>query len=276
MNGAERPGRVRLLTVAGSDSGGGAGIQADLKTFAAHGGYGASAVTALTAQNTLGVRAVLPVPPDFVAAQIDAVLEDLGADAAKTGMLANAGVVNAVAGRLAAHRVPVLVVDPVMVAASGDPLLEPEAVAALRGALLPLATLATPNLPEAERLAGRATRDLADRRDLARELGSTCRAVLLKGGHAPAGPGGIVDLLWDGRTLHEFAHPRIATTADHGTGCSLSAAITARLALGAPLVEACRGAIDWLAGALRSATPLGGGRGPVDHLWELAPRRVPA
>lgn len=273
MIAGERPGRLRLLTVAGSDSGGGAGIQADLKTFAAHGGYGMSAITALTAQNTIGVREILAVPPAFVAAQLDAVFEDLGVDAVKTGMLADAGVVEVVAERLAAWRPPLLVVDPVMVAASGDPLLEPAAVTALAESLLPLATVATPNLPEGERLAGRTTRDLPDRRELARELGRGCRAVLLKGGHAPDDPAGppdrIVDLLWDGDRLHEFAHPRIATRADHGTGCSLSAALTARLARGLPLVDACRGAIEWLAGALRHATPLGRGRAPVDHLWRF-------
>jgi hydroxymethylpyrimidine/phosphomethylpyrimidine kinase len=273
MNAGERPGRLRLLTVAGSDSGGGAGIQADLKTFAAHGAYGMSAITALTAQNTLGVRGVLAVAPEFVGAQIDAVLEDLGADAVKTGMLADAGVVAVVAERLAAWRPPALVVDPVMVAASGDPLLEPDAVAVLADRLLPLATVATPNLPEGERLAGGATRDLADRRELTRELGRLARAVLLKGGHASPDPNDsddrIVDLLWDGVRLHEFAHPRLATRADHGTGCSLSAALAVRLARGMPLVEACGGAIEWLAGALRHAAPLGRGRAPVDPLWRV-------
>jgi hydroxymethylpyrimidine/phosphomethylpyrimidine kinase len=267
-----RAGRARLLSIAGSDSGGGAGIQADLKTFAAHGAFGMTAITALTAQNTLGVRAVHVVPADFVAAQIDAVFEDLGVDAVKIGMLALREIVEAVADRLEAYAGPPVVLDPVMVAASGDPLLEPDAVEAIRRRLLPLATVVTPNLPEAVRLAGRAAGTLAERLDLARELGRSTRAVLLKGAHAAGDE--IVDVLWDGRELHSFVHARIATRADHGTGCTLSAALAARLAVGTPLPEACRGAIEWLQGALRHAEPLGRGHGPVDHLWELAGRRA--
>ena len=263
---------VRLLTVAGSDSGGGAGIQADLKTFAAHGGFGMSAVTALTAQNTLGVHGVLLVPADFVGAQIDAVFEDLGVDGIKVGMLGSAAVARRVAERLAAHAGPPLVLDPVMVAASGDPLLEPDAVEEIRRGLFPLATLVTPNLPEAERLVGVRAASLEERAELARELGRQTRAVLLKGAHAPGDE--VVDLLWDGRKLHSFSHPRIATRAGHGTGCTLSSAIAARLATGATLEEACRGAIAWLEGALRSAPELGSGHAPVDHLWECSAREA--
>jgi hydroxymethylpyrimidine/phosphomethylpyrimidine kinase len=258
----------RVLTIAGSDSGGGAGIQADLRTFAAHGAYGTSAITALTAQNTLGVRAVHAAPADFVAAQIDAVFEDIPPDAVKVGMLADAAIVVAVAGRLAAWSGPPLVVDPVMIAQSGDPLLADDAVAALRERLLPLATVITPNLPEAERLAGRSARSLADRRELAAEIGRAAgTAVLLKGGHAPGDD--IVDLLWHDGRVEEVAHPRLATGAGHGTGCTLSSAVAARLARGEPLAAACRGAIEWLSAALAAAEPIGRGSGPVDVLWKL-------
>jgi hydroxymethylpyrimidine/phosphomethylpyrimidine kinase len=274
-SGPDRPGPEspaprppRLLTIAGSDSGGGAGIQADLKTFAAHGGFGMSALTAVTAQNTLGVRAIHALPPAFVEAQIDAVLEDLGVDAIKVGMLADAPLVEAVAGRLAGVRATgraPIVVDPVMIAASGDPLLEPGAISALRDRLLPLATLITPNLPEGERLLGAAASGLGERERLARTLGEIAPAVLLKGGHADEDP--LTDLLWDGERIHRFRHPRLATRATHGTGCTLSAAIAARLGRGEPLVEAVAGAIDWLHQAIARAPALGRGAGPVDHAW---------
>lgn len=261
----------RLLTIAGSDSGGGAGIQADLKTFAAHGGFGMSAVTAVTAQNTLGVHGVVALSPEFIELQIDSVVDDLGVDAVKVGMLADESLVIAVAGRLAALRAASpslpIVVDPVMVAASGDPLLADEAIGALRDRLLPLATLITPNLPEAERLAGSRAGDLAGREELAMRLGDLAPAVLLKGGHADEDP--LTDLLWDGTRLHAFRHPRIETRATHGTGCTLSAAIAARLGRGEALAEAAGGAIEWLHEAIARARPLGGGSGPVDHFWKL-------
>src|SRR6185436_10404104 len=223
----------RLLTIAGSDSGGGAGIQADLKTFAAHGVYGMSVITALTAQNTREVRAVHAAPPDFVAAQIDAVFEDIGVDAVKIGMLADAGLVRAVAGRLRSHlqetRLPI-VLDPVMIAKSGAPLLADDAVAALAEELIPLATLVTPNLPELERLTGLPVASEEERRRAAEALASFADggpAVLGKGGHAE-GPE-VVDLLLAEGRWHRFVHPRIETTATHGTGCTLSSAIAARL-----------------------------------------------
>jgi hydroxymethylpyrimidine/phosphomethylpyrimidine kinase len=277
--------RLRLLTIAGSDSGGGAGIQADLKTFAAHGAYGMSAVTAITAQSTLGVTAVHEVPPAVVAAQIDAVFGDLGVDGVKIGMLSSAPIVAAVADRLAAHRAgragdrgrPPLVLDPVMVAKSGDPLLAGDAVAALVERLLPLATVVTPNLPEARRLTGLAGEDERAREAMARALaaagargGDAGPAVLLKGGHAAGAE--VVDLLWDGERLHRFAAPRIATASDHGTGCTLSSALAVQLAAGRPLADAAARAIGYLRGALAAAFPLGAGRGPVDHLYRLAPR----
>jgi hydroxymethylpyrimidine/phosphomethylpyrimidine kinase len=265
----------RLLTIAGSDSGGGAGIQADLKTFAAHGGYGMSVIAALTAQNTREVRAVHEVPPEMVAAQIDAVLEDLGADAVKIGMLSSAAIIRAVAGRLRFHlgetRVPI-VLDPVMVAKSGARLLREDAVAALRDDLLPLATLVTPNLPELEALTGLAAGTLDRRLAAARALAARGPAVLAKGGHAEGDE--VVDLLVgrDGG-VHRFVHPRLHTPSTHGTGCTLSSAIAARLGVGEELPRAVAGAIAYLSGALAAAYPLGkgDGHGPVNHLFGLGP-----
>jgi hydroxymethylpyrimidine/phosphomethylpyrimidine kinase len=270
----------RLLTIAGSDSGGGAGIQADLKTFAAHGAYGMSVITALTAQNTREVRAVHEVPPEMVAAQIDAVLEDIGADAIKIGMLSSAGIIRAVADRLRFHlkdkKVPV-VLDPVMIAKSGDRLLRADAVEALKAELLPLATLVTPNLPELEALTGLRVRTEGARRVAARGLVAKGPAVLVKGGHAEGEE--VVDLLVEKRRgweIHRFAHPRLHTPSTHGTGCTLASAIAARLGAGERLRSAVAGAIDYLAGALAAAYPLGAGdgHGPVNHLFELRP--VPA
>ena len=267
MSAGRRSGqRPRLLTIAGSDSGGGAGIQADLKTFAAHGGFGMSVLTAVTAQNTLGVAAVHVLPPSMVAAQLDAVLGDIGADAVKIGMLASAEIVSAVAARLRAHGVPgvlPVVLDPVMVAASGDPLLEPDAVAAIRSELLPLATVVTPNLPEAERLSGLPVASEHERRAAAQALAAAGPAVLIKGGHDPEGEE-LMDLLLDAGSFHQFRHPRQATRATHGTGCTLAAALAARLGRGERVPEATAGAIAYLQQAMAVAYPVGAGRGPVD------------
>jgi hydroxymethylpyrimidine/phosphomethylpyrimidine kinase len=253
------------LTIAGSDSGGGAGIQADLKTFAALGVFGTSAIVAVTAQNTLGVRSWIALPPEMVAAQIDAVIEDLGADAVKTGMLANAAIIEVVAERVRAHGLATLVVDPVMVAKSGDPLLEPAAVAALRERLLPLALVVTPNRPEAEVLSGRPVRSLAEARDAARALVDLgARHAVVKGGH---GEGPAIDVLYDGHGFHEYEAPRIATRHTHGTGCTFASAIAAELAKGATVPEAVRRAKDYLTHALRHAPGLGHGHGPVHHFW---------
>ncbi len=264
----------RLLTIAGSDSGGGAGIQADLKTFDAHGVYGMSAITALTAQNTREVRAVWAAPPDFVAAQIDAVFDHLGVDAVKIGMLADAGLVRAVAGRLRSHLqgargIPV-VLDPVMISKSGAPLLRGDAVEALAEELIPLATLVTPNLPELARLTGLPVESEEERRRAGEALAGRGPAVLVKGGHAEGEE--VVDLLFTagpaGGQWHRFVHPRIATSATHGTGCTLSSAIAARLGRGEDLPGAVEGAIDWLQGAMAAAFPLGSGYGPVNHLYQ--------
>ena len=260
------PGRTRsvALTIAGSDSGGGAGIQADLKTFHAFGVFGTSAVTAITAQNTLGVAAVHPVPLDVVRAQIDAVVEDLRPAALKSGMLATAPLVELVAERIAAHRLERYVLDPVMVATSGDRLLDDDALEALRRRLLPLAEVVTPNLPEAAALVGGEVGSVDEMRRAARELVSLgARAALLKGGHLEGDE--AVDLLWDGREERLWRRARIETRSTHGTGCTLSAAIAAGLARGARLPDAADRALAFVARAIASAPGLGRGHGPIDH-----------
>ncbi|BDG01029.1 bifunctional hydroxymethylpyrimidine kinase/phosphomethylpyrimidine kinase [Anaeromyxobacter oryzae] len=257
------------LTIAGSDSGGGAGIQADLRTFAAHRLHGTSAITAVTAQNSVGVSAWVALEARMVVAQIEAVATDMPVAATKTGMLANAEIISAVAD--AAGRLPLgpLVVDPVMVAKSGDRLLDAAAERAYVERLFPRAALVTPNLFEAEALLGRPVRDLAAMREAARELArSGARAVLVKGG---ALAGDAVDVLFDGERLVEIPGPRVDTRNVHGTGCTLSAAICARLARGEGLVDAVRGAKAYLVEALRRSYAVGRGRGPVDHLHPLFP-----
>jgi len=258
-----RPRPPRLLTIAGSDSGGGAGIQADLKTFAAHGAYGMSVVTAVTAQNTLGVTAVEVLPVPIVRAQLDAVLGDLGVDGIKIGMLASAAIVDAVADGLVAARGVPIVLDPVMVAKGGASLLADDAVEALRERLLPLATLVTPNLPEAERLVGRRIATEAHRVAACAALGAAGCAVLLKGGHGDGDE--IVDLLWHEGEVHRFTQARQHTRATHGTGCTLSSAIAARLARGEPLPAAVGGALDYVQAAIATAPGFGAGHGPLNH-----------
>jgi hydroxymethylpyrimidine/phosphomethylpyrimidine kinase len=263
------PRRPRALTIAGSDSGGGAGIQADLKTFAAFGVYGASAITAITAQNTIGVRAIHDVPASMVAAQIDAVLDDIGADAAKTGMLSSPEIIETVADRLRAHAVAALVVDPVMVAKSGDRLLREDAVRALRDLLLPLAAVVTPNAPEATVLSGIDVFDAASAREAARRIHDLGPAmVVVKGGHLDGDTSD--DLVFDGRAFEVLSGRRIATRHTHGTGCTFSAAICACLARGLAPLEAVREARAYVQGAIEHAEPLGGGHGPVNHLWRLS------
>lgn len=257
------------LTIAGSDSSGGAGIQADLKTFAALGVYGTSAVTALTAQNTVGVRGVHPVPVDVVLAQVDAVLDDLPVAAVKTGMLATAEIVRAVADLAAAGRLPQLVVDPVMVASSGDRLLEPQAERLYLDALLPHAAVLTPNLREAEVLLDAPIRTLADQREAARALGALgAAAVVVTGGHAVTDAAGeAVDVVWDGDRVHELRGPRIDTGNNHGTGCTFASATAAALATGVDAHQAVRHAKDFVTGAITGGTAwrLGRGHGPLDH-----------
>lgn len=275
----------RVLTIAGSDSGGGAGIQADLKTFAALGCYGMSALTALTAQNTVGVQAIHAVPPAFITAQIDAVFSDIGADATKVGMVHSAPAIETVATGLRDHRAANVVVDPVMVAASGDPLLEPDAVTTLRDVLVPVATVLTPNLAEAALLLG--TDDLRVRAsarepgggDLGSEIEDACRAladlgadaVLIKGGHA--GGERSVDVLYlrDTQQFERFDAPRVDTDNTHGTGCTLSSAIAAHLTRGVAVTDAVAAAKTYLTQALQAGAKrhLGAGHGPVHHFYDV-------
>ena len=257
---------VTALTIAGSDSGGGAGIQADLKSFAAHGVYGTSAITALTAQNTQSVRGVFAVPPEFVVAQIDAVASDITVHAAKTGMLATPEIVEAVAQALSRWAFPHVVVDPVMVAKSGDQLLAEAAVQSVRRDLVPRASVITPNRMEAEVLLGRPVLTRADARDAARRLVDLgARAAIVKGGHFDEAE--VVDLLFDGSTFHEFRHPRQQTRHTHGTGCTFAAALAANLALGHALPDAVQRTTDYVAGAIAHGLAIGGGHGPLDHFW---------
>lgn len=252
------------LTIAGSDSGGGAGIQADLKTFAAWGCYGTSVIVAITAQDTLGVHAVHPVPANIISAQLRAVGDDLPSDAFKTGMLATRELVDLVADTIAARSWPHYVLDPVMVATSGDRLLDADAVSAVRTRLLPLASVVTPNLDEAEILTGLEVRDpnaMARAGKVLLELGA--QAALVKGGHLDSDI--LVDILVTPNHIERFARSRFATRATHGTGCTLSAAITAALALGMPLDKAVKDALEYVQRAIREAPGLGKGNGPVWH-----------
>lgn len=257
--------RGRVLIIAGSDSGGGAGIQADIKTITALGAYAATAITALTAQNTLGVHGVHPVPLDFLRLQIECVLADIGADVVKTGMLADAPTIELVAGVLAEQAPGVaLVVDPVMVAKGGHALLDPDAVATLTRRLVPLATLLTPNLPEAEALSGLQIRDHpAMRRAAPALLALGAPAVLLKGGHLEGET--VLDLLASEAGIEEFASARIATRHTHGTGCTLASAIAAGLAQGMTLSDAVARGRRYVHAAIATAPGLGAGHGPINH-----------
>ena len=255
----------KVLTIAGSDSGAGAGIQADLKTFAAHGVYGSSAITAITAQNTVGVTAVLALSPQLVAAQIDAIIDDLGAHAVKTGMLANAAIIVIVASKIAEHRLKNLVVDPVMVATSGDLLIRQNAVAVLRSKLIPLATVVTPNIPEAEVLTGMKLRTAEEIREAARRIVKMgAQSVIVKGGHLK---GPAMDLFFDGKKFTPLYAPRIRTKNTHGTGCTLSAAIAANLAKGEKIATAVADAKRYITQALRHSYRIGSGHSPVHHFY---------
>ena len=263
--------RGRVLIIAGSDSGGGAGIQADIKTVTALGGYAASAITAVTVQNTLGVQAVHPVPVDIVAAQARAVLDDIGADAIKTGMLGSRAVVEAVAALLAETGAPA-VVDPVMISKSGVALLDPAALDAFRTLMIGCAALLTPNAPEAEALTGVAVTSLEGQRQAGEALlRAGASAVLVKGGHVP-GPR-VIDLLITPGGETSFEGPRLDTRHTHGTGCTLASACAAGLAQGMGLTEAVARAIAYTAEAIARAPGLGAGAGPLDHGWRL--RRGP-
>jgi len=260
------------LTIAGSDSSGGAGIQADLKTFAAFGLYGVSAITAVTAQSTKGIEATLALPADLVTAQIEAVAGDLTIRATKIGMLSSAAIVEAVTAAIEELDLPLVVVDPVLVSSSGDRLLDEDGVRALCAELLPRARVVTPNIPEAEALSGVRIASMDDAREAARrihEMGPA--AVIVTGGHGTANAE-VVDLLFDGHAFHELRVPRVESRNTHGTGCTYASAVTAGLALGLDLPAAATRAQAYVAGAIRHAPGLGHGRGPLEHFWE---RRAP-
>jgi hydroxymethylpyrimidine/phosphomethylpyrimidine kinase len=264
------------LTIAGSDSSGGAGIQADLKTFAAFGLYGASAITAITAQSTTGIEETLALPADLVTAQIEAVAGDLAIHATKVGMLANAAIVEAVAAAIAELDLPLVVVDPVLVSSSGERLLDEDGVRALCAELLPRARVVTPNIPEAEALSGRRIASMDDAREAARRIHAMgAAAVIITGGHgfdeaSGLGAAGvkIVDLLFDGHVFREFLAPRVESRHTHGTGCTYAAAVAAGLALGMDLPAAASRAQQFVGGAIAHAPGIGHGRGPLDHFWE--------
>jgi hydroxymethylpyrimidine/phosphomethylpyrimidine kinase len=295
------------LTIAGSDSCAGAGVQADLKTFAAFGLYGISAITAVTAQSTKGVEAIAPLSADLVTAQIEAVAGDFAIAATKIGMLATAAIVEAVAAAIEELDLPLVVVDPVLVSSSGECLLDADGVDALRNLLLPLARVVTPNIPEAEAISGiRITSPDAARKAARRIHEMGARAVIITGGHAiesalvpgshsplsnhsspqsptrpitnppnpqPPIPNPVAeDLLFDGRVFHEHRVVRVASRHTHGTGCTFASAVAAGLALGRDLAEAAARAQEYVAGAIAHAPGLGHGRGPIDHFWELRPR----
>jgi hydroxymethylpyrimidine/phosphomethylpyrimidine kinase len=257
----------RVLTIAGSDSGGGAGIQADLKTITVLGGFGMSVITALTAQNTLGVQGVYEIPVEFIEKQFDSVATDIGVDAAKTGMLSSSEITRCVAKKIRQYKIRKLVVDPVMVAKGGSPLLRDEARGALVKELIPLALVVTPNIPEAEILAGMriVTRDNMKKAAVKiHKLGA--RNVVVKGGHLD---GDAMDLLFDGKTFYEFATKRIDTKHTHGTGCTFASAIATGLARGYGVLEAVKRAKDYVTEAILFGIAIGGGQGPVNHVAPL-------
>jgi len=257
----------RALTIAGSDSGGGAGIQADIKTFSAFGVYGMSAIAALTAQNTIGVRGIIEIDPEFVSLQIRAVVEDIGVDAVKTGMLSNASVISRVAEDLGELGLQRIVVDPVMVAKGGDRLLRQDAIETMKKELFPLAMVVTPNLHEVNALIGIEVTTLDDMKEAARAIKALGpRYVVIKGGHLPGIP---LDLLFDGSTFHEFTNVRYDTPHTHGTGCTFASAIAAGLARGTSVEEAVARAKVYITAAIRQGIPLGKGHGPVHHFHNL-------
>jgi len=261
------------LTIAGSDSGAGAGIQADLKTFAAFGVYGLSAITAVTAQNTTRVSTFLALPADLVVAQIEAVASDFGVAAVKTGMLASAAITEAVAAEIARLGLGPLVVDPVIVAKSGDTLLSGDALVSLKSHLLPLARVVTPNRPEAEVLAGMSIGTPEDARTAAERIHALGpAAVVIKGGHFEGED--LTNLLFDGTGFTAFTTRRLASRHTHGTGCTFASAIAALLALGSSLTDAVEGATTFVSGAVAHGLPLGHGHGPLDHFWRGVPGRA--
>lgn len=257
----------KALTIAGSDSGAGAGIQADLKTFAALGVYGTSAITAITAQNTVGVTQVLALNPKLVGAQIDAIIGDIGAHALKTGMLANSAIIDMVVNKIREHRLKNVVVDPVMVATSGDLLIKKNAVAALRAKLIPLASVVTPNIPEAEELTAMQLLTAAEIKEAAKRIVKMgARTVVIKGGHRK---GPAIDLFYDGKKFTALNAPRIRSKNTHGTGCTFSAAIAAYLARGETVESAVVAAKKFITAAIKASFSIGSGHSPVHHFYRF-------
>ena len=255
----------KALTIAGSDSGGGAGIQADLKTFTAFGVFGMSAITALTAQNTVGVQGIFEVSPEFIMEQIKSIMSDIKTDAAKTGMLANEVIVNTVAKAIKKFHIPNVVVDPVMIAKSGDPLLSESARQIVKQKLIPLATVVTPNLFEAEAMLNMKIKTIEDIKTAARELKKTgCKWIVIKGGHLQNEKEAI-DVIFDGQKFHLLKSPRFETKNTHGTGCTFSSAIAAGLAKGYEPLKAIQQAKQFIAEAIRQSFPIGRGHGPTNH-----------
>jgi hydroxymethylpyrimidine/phosphomethylpyrimidine kinase len=260
----------RVLIIAGSDSGGGAGIQADLKTVSLLGAFGMTAITALTAQNTTGVYGIVEMPPEFVAQQIEVCVTDIGCDAVKTGMLANAEIIEAVAEQIRKHKLQPLVVDPVTIAKSGSPLLRPDAVDALKTKLLPLATVITPNLHEAKALTGMEIRSLEEMKEAAKKLREFgAKFVIVKGGHLE-GASEAIDLLYDGDEFTEFKAPRYLTKNTHGTGCIFASAIAAGLASGLDVKSSVKQAKEFITAAIKGALPIGRGYGPANPIAWLS------
>ena len=269
------PGDLRTaLTVAGSDSSGGAGIQADLKTFAALGVYGTSAITAITAQSTMGVTSASALPADLVAAQIEAVAGDIEIHATKIGMLADAAIVEAVAAAIQELELPLVVLDPVLASKRGDRLLDRDGVQMLCTELLPLARAVTPNIPEAEALSGRRIQSLDDAKEAARRLHDMGpAAVIITGGHGPRTSQSVTDLLFDGHHFVEMRAARVDSAEVHGTGCTYAAAVAAHLAMGCPIEEAAARAQQYVAGAIGHAVPIGHGHAALDHFWGVRGHR---
>lgn len=258
---------ARVMTIAGSDSGGGAGIQADLKTFAAMGVYGASAITAITAQNTRTVTEIVEMPDSIIRSQIDAVITDIGVDAVKTGMLSNTRIIKTVAEKIDEYEAAPLVVDPVMVAKGGARLIQEDAVDALRTLLIPKATVVTPNVPEAETLVGREIVDMDGMRDAAMEIvGLGAQSVVVKGGHLE---GPATDIFFDGVEVKAFTSQRISTDNTHGTGCTFASAVAAGLARDQSIREAVAAAKKYVTEAIRFAPNIGQGNGPLNHFYML-------
>jgi hydroxymethylpyrimidine/phosphomethylpyrimidine kinase len=259
----------QVLTIAGSDSGGGAGIQADIKAMSANGVFAMSVITSITAQNTQGVTAVYDLPISIIERQLDAIFEDFDVAAVKTGMLSSVEIVESVSRKLRQYKAEALVVDPVMVAKSGHALLKPEAIETVKIALIPLALLVTPNIAEAEYLSDQKIRSVADARQAAKAIHKLgCRNVLIKGGHLLEARG--TDLLYDGRFFHMFKGDYIDTPHTHGTGCTFASAIAAQLAKGKPLPDAIRTAKEYLTEAIRHGLGIGHGKGPTNHFYFLS------